>query len=365
MKKTLLIASHMDTVNANREKEKWPSNPFKARVIKNYIEGRGAVDMKSSIAAAICSLHILEKKAVPGNDIGNYCEKLTKEMIDIKSLSKNEARMGEYIRKALKRLGMSVEKDDNGNVIGTMPLRHYGGKVIFAGTVREELAKDSDREHGLPFILQSIELPSATVITEPTDMRPAIRHPGRVVAHFTFHGRKGGPCHTGDMKPGDNAILNSIPYLSGLTNTFSGKFNLTHLDSDSKDENKVPSLFKVSFDKRFHGDINKIIAKIENIELKGQKPDIEYIGRRRSFEGDPNSDIAKAFHFRAPKGKFLTMNYSTDATYTQNHKPPIPTIVIGVGDPKLAHKPCERVLLEDLRAAPEIYAKGFTTYFSN
>lgn len=370
--KNLLTATHMDTVHASKKKEKWPFNPFKAHVTKKSIEGRGAVDMKGGTAAAICALYILEKKDVPGGDVGKYCEKLTRDMIGIKSLSGGEGAMGEYLIQELQRLGVEVDRDKNGNVIGKLPLKYYDGNIIFVGTVREEESSDKYREMGLPFVLQhlqdyDIQLPSAAVMTEPTNMYAAIRHPGRVVGHLNFAGRPAGPCHTGDMKPRDNAIINASPYLDKLAKAFDGIVNITYVGSDSNDENKVPSLVTYSFDKRFfndeHLDLGKIIKTIDELEVDGYKPDIEYIGRRRPFEGDPNSDIAKAFSFRMCDGSFLTMNYSTDATYTQNYHPVIPTIVIGVGDPGLAHKPRERVIREDLRAAPGIYAKGFANYF--
>ena len=361
----------MDTVNANKRKEKWSGNPFKPYVTKNYIEGRGAVDMNGGTAAAICSLYILEKKDVPGGDIGEYSEDLLKDMIGIKSLSGREGVMAQYLYEALERAGMEVNRDNNGNVIGKMSLKHYNGNIIFVGTVREEAASDKDREKGLPYVLEhslqecDIELPTAAVMTEPTNMYAAIRHPGRVVAHITFRGRKGGPCHTGDMKKGDNAAINSFPYLTKLAEAFDGIININQISSDSKDENKVPSEVIYSIDKRFYRDLDEVVRTIEELKVNGKQPTIDYIGRRKPFEGNPNSDIAKAFAFRMCDGSFLSMDYSTDATYTDNNDPIIPSLVIGVGDPKLAHQQHERAIREDLRAAPVIYAQGFGNYFKN
>ena len=59
----LCFAGHVDVVPAGDEKE-WSFNPFSGQVLDEMILGRGAVDMKSSIASFISaiSLYLSENK---------------------------------------------------------------------------------------------------------------------------------------------------------------------------------------------------------------------------------------------------------------------------------------------------------------
>jgi putative selenium metabolism hydrolase len=58
--KSILFDSHADTVEVNDEKE-WEVPPFSAEIVNGRLYGRGAVDMKSSIAASIYAGAIAKK----------------------------------------------------------------------------------------------------------------------------------------------------------------------------------------------------------------------------------------------------------------------------------------------------------------
>ncbi len=61
-KPVLILNGHMDTVASGSEK-KWKYPPFSGKILKGKLYGRGAMDMKSSLAAMIFTLKILKKFA--------------------------------------------------------------------------------------------------------------------------------------------------------------------------------------------------------------------------------------------------------------------------------------------------------------
>jgi len=61
--RSLIINGHIDVVSAGDE-ERWTSPPFAAEIRDGRVYGRGAVDMKGGIAAAICALEALKAAGV-------------------------------------------------------------------------------------------------------------------------------------------------------------------------------------------------------------------------------------------------------------------------------------------------------------
>ena len=59
----LCYAGHTDVVPPGNI-EDWTVNPFKPTIKKNHLIGRGANDMKSSIAVCICSRKIFKKRKI-------------------------------------------------------------------------------------------------------------------------------------------------------------------------------------------------------------------------------------------------------------------------------------------------------------
>ena len=63
---TLIFNGHMDTVPAGDE-SKWKYPPFSAKIIGNKLYGRGALDMKASLAAMVFAMKVLSKIDLKGN----------------------------------------------------------------------------------------------------------------------------------------------------------------------------------------------------------------------------------------------------------------------------------------------------------
>src|SRR5688572_30805381 len=58
--KSILFDSHVDTVAVHDEAE-WEIPPFSGEIVDGYLHGRGAVDMKSSVAASVYAGAIAKK----------------------------------------------------------------------------------------------------------------------------------------------------------------------------------------------------------------------------------------------------------------------------------------------------------------
>jgi len=68
---TLILNGHMDTVSIGNEKD-WKVNPFSSKIIDGNLYGRGAYDMKASLAAMIFTLKVLSELDLSGNLIATF-----------------------------------------------------------------------------------------------------------------------------------------------------------------------------------------------------------------------------------------------------------------------------------------------------
>src|SRR5688572_2557850 len=62
-KRPILIMAHTDTVGV--QPEKWSHPPFSAALADGYIYGRGAIDDKDNLAAALTTMLLLQRLKVP------------------------------------------------------------------------------------------------------------------------------------------------------------------------------------------------------------------------------------------------------------------------------------------------------------
>jgi acetylornithine deacetylase/succinyl-diaminopimelate desuccinylase-like protein len=67
--KSILFDSHMDTVEVNDE-AKWSVPPFSGEILTGRLYGRGAVDMKSAVAASVYAGALAKKIGIaPGKSV--------------------------------------------------------------------------------------------------------------------------------------------------------------------------------------------------------------------------------------------------------------------------------------------------------
>jgi putative selenium metabolism hydrolase len=257
------------------------------------------------------------------------------------------------------------------------------GTVYFVGVVQEEPSegtalKASLQEEGI--------MPDFAIIGEPSSLRIIQGHRGRMGIIVTT---KGKACHASAPELGQNAIYAASRIIFGielmssqfLNDAYLGKGSaaVTWIRSESPSRNAVPPICSFYVDRRLTlGETEaKALAEIRSIVIReGANAEItvnEY--EARSYTGYtwkvreyfpawfiPQTHplvqaglraAERVLGFKPPLGCW---KFSTDGVYTMGEAG-IPTIGFGPGDEQWAHSPDERIRIDDLFAAAEVYAE--------
>lgn len=307
----ILLVGHLDTVEI-----KGMTVPAYGKIDKDIIYGRGACDMKGGIAAMVSTL-----------------------------------------------INLSKEKLKN--------------KIIFLADAGEE-----QQSIGAEYFLQS-KPPhyDYVIVGEPTNLKPVITHKGMVWIRVTF---KGKTAHASFPEKGINAIYgastfiqlvlkNLIPKFSKKKNNVLGypTINIGEIHGGAG-INVVASECTVNIDRRYLPEEDKkvIFEELKEIAHKAAKKtktlvtvtelketavppripfvmpsDHEFVKKICNILKDMNQNSTPS-----------SVNFWTEAgLFTQNST--IPGIVLGPGDPLLAHTLNEHVYIEEVIQASEIYRK--------
>lgn len=322
-KPTLLLDGHMDTVDAG-DISRWTHAPYGGEIEGGFLYGLGASDMKGGLASMVYGLG------------------------------------------ALLRAGVEIP-----------------GTVYFVGVVQEEPSEGT----ALKIFLEEEGIkPDYAIIGEPSSLRIIQGHRGRMGIIVTT---KGKACHASYPELGENAIYSAARIIFGielmasrfLNDAFLGRGSaaVTWIKSESPSRNAVPYLCSFYVDRRLTlGETEaKALAEIRSIILReGVEAEIavnEY--EARSYTGytwkvreyypawliPQNHPLVQAGLRAVEKVLGLSpaigcWKFSTDGAYTMGEAG-IPTIGFGPGDEQWAHSPDERVRIEDILVAAEIYAE--------
>ena len=314
----LMYDSHLDTVSEG-DTELWSVDPFGGEIKDNRIYGRGSVDMKAAIAATV------------------------------------------YAGYAIKRLGLDQ------------------GKTIYISTsVMEE---DFDGQ-ALQYILdEGTYKPDMVVICEPSSMQLATGHHGRALMTITTEGIS---AHGSAPDKGVNAVYE----MSQITERVrrlqedilsmdreKGSLALTKIESEAVSLNAIPAKCRVYLDRRLtlcenRAFINNEMATlVEGVKATWSIHDevgTSYTGLPivlHSFL--PAWEIAKDHAFvksaiaafemvEDVKLNLFKWDFCTNGVASAG-KHGIPTIGIGPGDAKLAHKVDEFCELNEIKRAFKFY----------
>ena len=314
-------AGHLDVVPAGNLKE-WTVNPFKPSVKKGHLIGRGANDMKSSIAAFVSavsdfvennrkfngSISLLitgdeEGVAINGTKkVVDYLKK-KKEKIDFCLVGEptNPNKLGEMIK-----IGRRGSMNGRLSVIGVQGHVAYPQRANNPSTTLVQILKE----------LKSIKFDNGTKDFQPTNLE---------ITKINI----------------DNSADNVIP---GLANAkFNIRFNNKHTSTSIKKK------------------INKIIKKI-SIKNKS-KYKIDYSVSGEAFLTKPNSttfmirDIIKKITKINPQ--LSTTGGTSDARFIRKIAPCLEFGLVG----KTMHKVDEAVSLSDLKKLTLIYSNILQNYF--
>ena len=314
-------AGHLDVVPAGNLKD-WTVNPFRPSIKKGHLIGRGANDMKSSIAAFVSAISIFIKNnkkfngsislLITGDEEGvaiNGTKKVVeylkkrKEKIDFCLVGEptNPNKLGEMIK-----IGRRGSMNGRLSVIGIQGHVAYPHRANNPSTALVQILKE----------LKEIKFDKGTKNFQPTNLE---------VTKINI----------------DNTADNVIP---GLANaTFNIRFNNKHSSNSIKTK------------------INKILKKICHKNKSNYK--IEYSVSGEAFLTKPNQttymiqDIIKKITKIKPE--LSTTGGTSDARFIRKIAPCLEFGLVG----KTMHKVDEAVSLNDLKKLTLIYSNILKNYF--
>ena len=315
-------AGHLDIVPPGNIKD-WTVNPFKPSIKGGHLIGRGANDMKSSIAAFVSAVSIFlnnNKKfqgsisfLITGDEEGDAING-TKKVVD-------------YLKKKKEKINFClVGEPTNPNKLGEMI------KIGRRGSLTGKLTI-----HG-------------------------------VQGHVAYPHRANNPSTT-LIKILDT--LKNIKFDNGTDNFQPSNLEVTKLNINNNADNVIPGSAEATFNIRFNDKhsssslkkrLNKIFQKI--CKKKKCKFTIEYRISGEAFLTKPNAttfmvqNIVKKITKIKPK--LSTTGGTSDARFIKNISPCLEFGLVG----KTMHKVDEAVSLNDLKKLTKIYSLILENYFS-
>ena len=314
-------AGHLDVVPAGNLKD-WTVNPFKPSIKKGYLIGRGANDMKSSIAAFVSAVSNFVKNKRKFNGSISFLITGDEEGVAINGTKK----VVDYLRKKKEKIDFClVGEPTNPNKLGEMV------KIGRRGSMTGRL----------------------TIIG--------------VQGHVAYPQRANNP---------STALvqilkeLKDIKFDNGTKDFQPTNLEVTKINIDNSADNVIPGLANAKFNIRFNnkhtsGSIKKkietIIKKISN--KNKSKYNIDYSVSGEAFLTKPNNttfmirDIIKKITKIKPQ--LSTTGGTSDARFIRKIAPCLEFGLVG----KTMHKVDEAVSLTDLKKLTLIYSNILQNYF--
>ena len=314
-------AGHLDVVPAGNLKD-WTVNPFKPSVKKGYLIGRGANDMKSSIAAFVSAV---------SNFVAN-------------------------------------KRDFNGSISLLITGDEEGVAINGTKKVVEYLKKKKEK---IDFCL----------VGEPTNPNKLgemikIGRRGSMTGRLSIIGIQGHVAYPNRANNPSTALvqilkeLKEIKFDNGTKDFQPTNLEITKINIDNFADNVIPGLANAKFNIRFNNKhssnsikkkINKIIKKIS--KKNKSKFKIDYSVSGEAFLTKPNNttymiqDIIKKITKIKPK--LSTTGGTSDARFIRKIAPCLEFGLVG----KTMHKVDEAVSLSDLKKLTLIYSNILKNYF--
>ena len=314
-------AGHLDVVPAGNLKD-WTVNPFKPSIKKGHLIGRGANDMKSSIAAFVAAI---------SNFIKNYS--------DFKG-----------------SISLLITGDEEGVAInGTKKVVEYLKK----------------RKEKIDFCLVGEP-------TNPSKLGEMIKigRRGSMNGRLTITGVQGHVAYPHRANNPSTALvqilkeIKDIKFDQGTKDFQATNLEITKININNTADNVIPGLATATFNIRFNNKhtstslkskVNKVIKKISAKNKSKYK--IEYSVSGEAFLTNPNKttfmiqDIIKKITKIKPK--LSTTGGTSDARFIRKIAPCLEFGLVG----KTMHKVDEAVSLSDLKKLTLIYSNILKNYF--
>jgi len=312
-------AGHTDVVPPGKLNN-WITNPFKPLVKKNYLIGRGASDMKASIACFVAAVIKFKRK----NFKGSISLLITG---DEEGLAINGTkRVVEYLKKKKEKIDFClVGEPTNQNKLGEMMKIGRRGSITGYLTilgVQGHVAYPHDANNPAPVMvrilnqIENIKLDKGTKNFQPSNLE---------IVKMNI----------------DNTVENVIP--AEASATFNIRFNNKHSSSSLK--NKLNNIFRK-------------VCKKNKCSFK-----VSYIVSGEAFITAPNKTTKMIQNtikkITKIKPKLSTSGGTSDARFIRKISPCVEFGLVG----KTMHKVNESVSLSDLKKLTNIYKKILENYF--
>ena len=314
-------AGHLDVVPAGNLKD-WTVNPFKPSIKKGYLIGRGANDMKSSIAAFVSAV---------SNFVGNK--------------------------------------------------RKFNGSISLLITGDEEGVAINGTKKVVDYLRKKKEKIDFCLVGEPTNPNKLgemvkIGRRGSMTGRLTIIGVQGHVAYPQRANNPSTALvkilkeLKEIKFDNGTKDFQPTNLEITKINIDNFADNVIPGLANAKFNIRFNNKhtsssikkkIDRIIKKISNKNKSKYK--IDYSVSGEAFLTKPNKttfmirDIIKKITKIKPQ--LSTTGGTSDARFIRKIAPCLEFGLVG----KTMHKVDEAVSLSDLKKLTLIYSNILQNYF--
>ena len=314
-------AGHLDVVPPGNLKD-WTVNPFKPLIKKGYLIGRGANDMKSSIAAFVSAV---------SNFVGNK--------------------------------------------------RKFNGSISFLITGDEEGVAINGTKKVVDYLRKKKEKIDFCLVGEPTNPNKLgemvkIGRRGSMTGRLTIIGVQGHVAYPQRANNPSTALvqilkeLKEIKFDNGTKDFQPTNLEITKINIDNFADNVIPGLANAKFNIRFNNKhtsssikkkIDRIIKKISNKNKSKYK--IDYSVSGEAFLTKPNKttfmirDIIKKITKIKPQ--LSTTGGTSDARFIRKIAPCLEFGLVG----KTMHKVDEAVSLSDLKKLTLIYSNILQNYF--
>ena len=314
-------AGHLDVVPAGNLKD-WTVNPFKPSIKKGYLIGRGANDMKSSIAAFVSAV---------SNFVGNK--------------------------------------------------RKFNGSISLLITGDEEGVAINGTKKVVDYLRKKKEKIDFCLVGEPTNPNKLgemikIGRRGSMTGRLSIIGVQGHVAYPQRANNPSTALvqilkeLKEIKFDNGTKDFQPTNLEITKINIDNSADNVIPGLANAKFNIRFNNKhtsssikkkIDTIIKKISNRNKSKYK--IDYSVSGEAFLTKPNNttfmirDIIK--EITKIKPQLSTTGGTSDARFIRKIAPCLEFGLVG----KTMHKVDEAVSLSDLKKLTLIYSNILQNYF--
>ena len=317
----LCFAGHLDVVPPGNTKD-WTINPFKPAIKKGHLIGRGANDMKSSIAAFVSAIS--------------------------KYVSQNK----------------------------------FNGSISLLITGDEEGIAVNGTKKVVDYLKRKKEKIDFCIVGEPTNPNKLgemikIGRRGSMNGKLTIHGVQGHVAYPHRAKNPVTSIIKilnefkNIKFDTGTKDFQPSNLEITKMDINNHAENVIPAIASATFNIRFNNKhtsnsiknkLNKVIKKISSKDKA--KFEINYRVSGEAFLSKPNSttfmirDVVKQITKINPK--LSTTGGTSDARFIRKITPCLEFGLVG----KTMHKVDEAVSIIDLKKLTKIYETILKNYFN-